>query len=225
MKLLSLLTFSAVVVSARISGRRGQQLKDRRDLLKLPGNQSACDVIHPDRLPKECLCHEPDAYGLVIECVKPFNSSYFNDTIGMKISLDPCNPDGSSLSFDLTEQDHGIDMRVAGIRAGEEKNIPIPGLSIIVPSAGNFGVDVAVLIYGNPDMLSVKVGLNACLAAGPHEFCASAVPGLTKIFPWYVLAGTYSFGHYCNATEAVILDESSEFLLPQVGGERKVATE
>lgn len=214
MKVLSLLLLTVSVASARLSS------SPSRDLLQLPGtNQSACDVIHPERLPKECLCHEPDAFGLVIECVKPFNSTYFNDTIGMKINLDPCDPTGSSLSLDVTERDHGIDMKIAGIKAGEEKNIPIPGLSIIVPSAGHFGVDVAVLIFGNPDMLSVKVGLNACLAAGSHEFCASAVPGLTNIFPWYVLSGTYSFGNYCNTTEAAQLPMIEEV------GKREVAME
>jgi hypothetical protein len=199
---LSLLLFSAAVV---VPGTP----EAHRDLLQLPGNQSACEVIHPDRLPHECICREPDAFGLVIECMKPFSSTYFNDTIGLKITLDPCNPDGSSLSLDVTERDHGIDFTVAGIKAGEENNIPIPGLSIVIPAAGHFGVDVAGLIYGKPDKLSVKVGLNACMAAGQHQFCASSVPGLTNIFPWYVLEGTYSFGNYCIGTTAVTSDEFS----------------
>jgi hypothetical protein len=204
---LSMILLCAALVSARLSAEHQETPEAHRDLLQLRGNQSACEVIHPDRLPDECICREPDAFGLVIECLKPFNSTYFNDTIGLKISLDPCNPDGSSLTIDITERDHGIDLTVAGIKAGEEKNIPIPGLSIVVPTVGHFGVDVAVLIFGNPDNLSVKVGLNACMAAGQHQFCASSVPGLTNILPWYVLKGTYSFGHYCNGTIGVTSDE------------------
>lgn len=45
----------------------------------------------------------------------------------MKIDLDPCNEDGAKLSLDVTEQDHNIDFPIVGIKAGESKNIPIPG--------------------------------------------------------------------------------------------------
>ena len=86
-----------------------------------------CDHIHPDELPEECSCREPGPFSLVIECLKTFNSTYFNDTIGMKIDLDPCNEDGAKLSLDVTEQDHNIDFPIVGIKAGESKNIPIPG--------------------------------------------------------------------------------------------------
>ena len=50
-----------------------------------------------------------------------------NDTIGMKIDLDPCNEEGAKLSLDVTEKEHGIDYTLVGISAGESKNIPIPG--------------------------------------------------------------------------------------------------
>ena len=136
----------------------------------------------------------------MVECLKDFNSTYFNDTIGMKIDLDPCNKDGSRISLDVTEKDHGIDFPIAGIRAGEARNIPIPGLAIAVPGLGHVGVDVAVLITGNPDSLTLKVGLNACIALAQRTVCASSIPGLSSILPWYVLEGTYSFGDICNST-------------------------
>ena len=88
---------------------------------------SMCEHIRPDELPDECICSEPSPYSLVLECVKAFNSTYFNDTIGMKINLDPCNEDGSKMSLDVTEKEHHIDYPIAGLRAGESKNIPIPG--------------------------------------------------------------------------------------------------
>ncbi|CAJ1948623.1 unnamed protein product [Cylindrotheca closterium] len=193
-----IVVLSAITVSARLAPPK------ERELLRLPGtNRSACELIHQEDLPEECTCREPDAYGLVIECLKPFDSLYLNDTIGMKINLDPCNPDGSSLSLDVTEAEHNVDITIVGVKAGEQQNFPIPGLSVIVPTIGHLGVDVAVLIYGNPDRLSVKVGLNACMAAGPqHQYCASGIPGLSRVLPWYVLKGTYAFGDFCNSTNA-----------------------
>jgi len=59
-------------------------------------------------------------------------------------------------------------------------------------------VDLAVYIAGNPDKLIVKVGLNACVAVTDHFVCASSVPGLDRILPWYALKGAYSFGNICN---------------------------
>jgi hypothetical protein len=164
----------------------------------------ACERIHPEDLPAECTCSEPHPLSLVVECLKPFNSTYFNDTIGMKITIDPCDELGSSLSLDITEADHNIKYMVAGIRAGEEENIPIPGLSIIVPTIGHVGVDAAVLILGNVDQLTLKVGLNACAVLRERNICASAIPGLHTILPWWVLSGTYSFGDLCNATRTTV---------------------
>lgn len=165
---------------------------------------SMCAHIHPEELPEECSCREPGKYSLVIECLKTFNSTYFNDTIGMKIDLDPCNEEGAKLSLDVTEKEHDIEYPIAGIRAGESKNIPIPGLAMIVPGIGNVGLDVAVLIAGNPDILHLKVGLNACAQTSTdHQVCASSIPGISKILPWYILKGRYSFGGICgNVTSA-----------------------
>ena len=83
------------------------------------GNTSMCEHIHPDELPEECSCREPGPFSLVIECLKTFNSTFLNDTIGMKIDLDPCNEEGAKLSLDVTEKEHGIDYTLAGIVAGE----------------------------------------------------------------------------------------------------------
>ena len=167
----------------------------------------ACERIHPEDLPDECTCSEPHPLSLVVECLKPFNSMYFNDTIGMRIVLDPCDEQGSSISLDITEADHNIEYMIAGIRAGEEKNIPIPGLSIIVPTIGHVGVDAAVLIMGTVDQLTLKVGLNACAVVRQKTVCASAIPGLHTILPWWVLSGTYHFGDLCNATRTTVEEQ------------------
>jgi hypothetical protein len=166
--------------------------------------KGACERIHPEDLPDECSCSEPHPLSLVIECTKPFDSMYFNDTIGMKIVIDPCDEQGSSMSLDVTEKEHHIDYKIAGLRAGEEKEIPIPGLSVIVPGLGSLGVDAAVLIMGNVDQLTMKVGLNACAVIRHKNICASSIPGLHTILPWWVLYGTYSFGDLCNATKTAV---------------------
>ena len=64
------------------------------------------------------------------------------------------------------------------------RNIPIPGLSIIVPTIGHVGIDVVVVIFGNPDKLTLKIGLNACAELTSHELCASSIPGISNILPW-----------------------------------------
>lgn len=70
---------------------------------------------------------------------------------------------------------------------------------MIVPGIGNVGLDVAVLIAGNPDMLRLKIGLNACAQLSTdHQMCASSIPGVSSILPWYILKGTYSFGDVCS---------------------------
>ena len=160
-----------------------------------------CERIHPENLPPECLCTEPWPYSLVVECVKPFNTTLLNDTIGMKIVLDPCNPDGASLSIDVTERNHGIDYPITGIHAGEEHDYPIPGLAIVVPGLGHVGMDVAVLITGNLDSLTLKIGLDACVALATKTVCASSIPGLNTILPWYVFDDTYKFSDVCDGND------------------------
>jgi len=184
---LSLVAFSAAHVHANFTYR----------------NKTACDVINQHELPPECSCNEPGPYSVMVECEKEFQSKYFNDTIGMKVYVDPCNKLGSRISLDVIEKEHHIEYPITGIRAGESKNVPLPGLSVAVPGIGNVGLDAAILIAGNPDSLILKVGLNACAAMAQKEVCASSIPGLNRVLPWYVLEGTYSFGHICDANSTL----------------------
>jgi hypothetical protein len=217
---------SAIVVEGRLSGKNYGNINDEINadqanitassklntlIQSASSGGSLCDHIRPDELPSECDCREgSERYSLIIECLKTFNSTYFNDTIGMKIDVDPCNKDGSKVSIDVTEKDHNIDYPITGIRAGESKNIPIPGLSMIVPTIGHVGIDAAVLIAGNPDKLTLKIGLNACAQLTSHQLCASSIPGISNILPWYVLSGTYSFGDICESKSKSNINESEE---------------
>merc|ERR1712161_117406 len=68
------------------------------------------------------------------------------------------------------------------------------------PTIGHVGIDAAVLIAGNPDKLTLKIGLNACAQLTSHQLCASSIPGVSNILPWYVLSGSYSFGDICGSS-------------------------
>ena len=57
---------------------------------------------------------------------------------------------------------------------------------------------------------------------GQHEVCASQIPGLNTILPWYVLSGTYSFGDICNTTTTATATTPSNALL--VGEDDTAAT-
>jgi len=158
-----------------------------------------CDRIQP--LPEECACREGSGpHSLVVECLKHFNGTFFNDTIGLKLVVEPCSELGSSVSLDITDVNYNIDYPIEKITAGESKIIPIPGLSIVVPQLGHLGIDAVVYIAGNPDLLILKVGLDACLAVRSKFVCAESLPGLDTAFPWWVMNGTYHFGDMCNST-------------------------
>mmetsp|Transcript_29557 Transcript_29557/g.41908 ORF Transcript_29557/g.41908 Transcript_29557/m.41908 type:complete len:216 (+) Transcript_29557:95-742(+) len=192
---ISVLILLLSVCNARLSEKKST--KTKLGFPKYHQNRTFCEILGD--LPEHCECHEPGTLHVVVECLKPFNSTYFNDTIGMKIDMNPCDPDGSSMSIDVTEMDHNIDLPINQIRAGEEKNLPIPGLSVHVPGIMNLGLDVVVLMSGNLDELTCKVGLNACAGVHNHQICASAIPGLNTVLPWWVLSGTYSFGDICES--------------------------
>lgn len=196
--LLLLLAALASLTEARLTGSISHDIIKR--------DNSMCAIVEPD-LPQECTCTE-DAAGPLsfgVECLKVFNDTMINDTVGIDLTVAPCDKQGSSISLNITEENHGINLQIAGIRAGDEVNLPIPGLSAIVPGIGSIGVDAAIMIFGNPDELTLKVGLNACAMIHTHEVCASAIPGLNMILPWWILKGTYSFGDFCNATSSEVL--------------------
>ena len=75
--------------------------------------KSLCDRLHPEELPQECICRESAGnLHVVVDCIKPFNSTYFNDTIGMSMDIDICNEQGSSVAIDVTEKPLKIETSV-----------------------------------------------------------------------------------------------------------------
>ena len=84
---------------------------------------------------------------------------------------------------------------------------------MIVPTIGHVGIDASILIVGNPDKLTLKIGLNACAQLSSHQLCASSIPGLSNVLPWYVLSGTYTFGDICGRgnVEGADSDATNQF--------------
>ena len=206
--LLLLLAVALAAVEAEPSLLRNNNNKASTATLIASQNSTGCARL--GQLPEECHCHEPGHHQLKIECLKQFSSMVFNDTIGLMIDLDPCNADGSRLNVDLVELNHNIHYTVAGISAGDEEDYPIPGLAVVVPGVGHIGMDLAVMIEGNPDMLRIKLGLDACIALPSHQLCAESIPGLNMILPWYVLSGNYTFSDICEQADTDVEDQQDE---------------
>ena len=174
---------------------------------------SACDYIHPENLPQECSCRQGvGPHSLVVECLKHFDGTLFNDTIGLKLVVEPCDEHGSSVSLDVTDVNHNIDYPIERVVAGERKIFPVPGLSIMVPQLGHAGIDVVVYIAGNPDQLVLQIGLDACLAVRSSFVCAESLPYLDTAFPWWVMNGTYHFGDLCDGTTTASSNNREEIM-------------
>lgn len=203
-----LFLLSAALFSVTPTSEARLQSPDHSLQVTDPAPSSACVVVADD-LPEECSCTEPHAYSVVMECVKVFNSTFLDDTIGLKVVLDPCDPVAARLSIDVTEQNYNIDYPIDQITAGVERNYPIPGMNVHVPYVVNLGLDVDVLVEGNLDALTLKLGLNACAGVSTRQMCAGDIPLLNDILPWWVLDGTYSFGDYCEAQDEMIMMATS----------------
>jgi hypothetical protein len=193
-----------------------------RGFPKQSNHTSFCSRIHPQELSSDCACHDGNAssssegpLSFVVECKRVFDSSVFNDTLAIKLVVAPCDAHGSSISLDIVELNHNLVYKVEGLRAGDEVNLPIPGVSVVVPGVGHVGIDAAVLIAGNPDELTLKVGVNACIAIRDKQVCASDIPGLDRVLPWWILSGTYHFGDICgNSSTALTYDQRQELDTP-----------
>ena len=152
---------------------------------------SLCSIVSGD-LPSSCSCQDQQL-GATLTCSVNMLGV---ETVGVQAVLAPCDST-AHMDLDIYETDLGINYTIAGVSAGEEKDIPIPGLDIDIPVIGNAGVNVAVEFGGNLSELEVKLGLDACIdlpVVGEH--CGSA---LTKELPIWILSGSYDFSSLCSS--------------------------
>lgn len=187
-RLLSLLSAFAILTASSVS--------------KDPDNGSGCDIIDPSRLPESCSCSDSSfsPHSFSITCQQHFNDTWFNDTIGVVATIQPCDTvHGSSITMNVTDVQKHIDFEITEVHAGDHVLLPIPGLAFFIPHLGHAGIDVVVEISGTVDELFLKVGLDACLQIGQkHQICAEQIPYMLDWFPWWILQGNYSFGEYCS---------------------------
>lgn len=166
------------------------------------GIPAVCSDVQP-YLPKECACaagssHESFNISCSVHLVE--STLKLNDTIGVAIEVSPCaNP--SSVSLDILEANHHIDFPITSVQAGDDVQIPIPGLSVAIPKIGSVGVDADVAVDGNPDHLTLKIGLNACGKIDGKAICASQIPLLNKVLPIWLVDHSFSLGSFCNSTK------------------------
>merc|ERR1712151_519286 len=107
----------------------------------------------------------------------------------------------------ITEEAHDIRFQLAAIRAGKEVRVPVPGLSVGVPSGPNAGVQLRVFLNGSPSSLQTLVCLGACAQVGFFWLCGSQ---LTAELPICLLEGRYDFSDFCEETQNITAAGSSK---------------
>jgi len=168
---------------------------------RIANGEGVCEII-ASYLPSFCTCQDKSLGGIAQCQVNMLNL----DTVGLKMDIEPC-ADPAHVNLDVTEADLGIDYPITGLTAGEDEDIPIPGLSINIPVVGDAGVNAVVDLDGNVDQFTMDLGLDACAEVMGYQQCGSK---LTSELPVWVLQGTFSFGDMCEqkmATEVRVGDE------------------
>jgi hypothetical protein len=150
-----------------------------------PGN-GLCSYIE-DYLPSFCSCTDKDLGG-VADCQV---SVLDLDTIGVKADIEPC-AQPFNMDLEITEADMGIDYQIASLTAGEDEDIPVPGLSIGIPFVGSAGINMAVKIDGNLDALTLSLGVDACIS---DVGCGS---DLLSSLPIWLLNTQFDFSDLCE---------------------------
>merc|ERR1712066_618358 len=109
-------------------------------------NQTFCQII--DRhLPASCNCTDVKLGGSVNCKIGIIDA----DRFGLQLDVMPCDKEAAHVDIAVTESTHHVNFTVAGIEAGTEEDIPIPGLAVGIPKIGNAGVVVAVKVQGDLD--------------------------------------------------------------------------
>jgi len=156
---------------------------------------SFCGVLAPD-MPTFCDCTDAP-YGGTLNCtVAIVAAGETLDTVGVILDLQPCALP-MYFSFEVTEETAGVDYMYE-ITAGEQEEIPIPDVSVVIPGLGEAGLFMTVDIEGNIDALKMDIGLDACANAYGYVTCASTIDPAD--FPIWLLEATYDFGDVCAAT-------------------------
>jgi hypothetical protein len=85
--------------------------------------------------------------------------------------------------------------------------LPIPDLSVEIPTYGVEGCVMVVTFEGNADSLTLKIGLDFCLA----DACLSS---FDAAFPVYLIKDTYVFSGVCGTGTAITDNPSTPASAP-----------
>jgi hypothetical protein len=174
-------TFSRTAEIAQLVGSRLNGLKKNGD--------SICDILEP-ALPDFCHCTESSDAGK-LAC----KTSVLDVPLAMTIDVEPCAQPSAFIDFSVSVDGVPWDDKIS---AGEDGNIPIPGLSFSIPGIPiSAGAVLAYSLDGNAAAFKVKLGLDAC-ADVPiiGNECASSVD--SSDFPISLLDDTFDFSDMCN---------------------------
>lgn len=160
-------------------------------------SNNVCGVISGD-LPARCQCTDELGGGGSVDCLLGLLD---HDRIGVQLNILPCSVP-ARVDITVDDSDHGVHFEVAGVKAGQQKDIPIPGLTVGIPGLANAGVFLAVEVDGNAEALYLKIGLNACLQVAFFPVCGSR---LSRQLPLWILKGTYNFSNACQSDAMQIL--------------------
>jgi len=149
---------------------------------------SVCDYLN-SYLPDFCECSDVDL-GAVAKCQVNVMDV---DSVGVKAQFEPC-AQPLTIGLEITEADAGIDYPIAGISAGDDKEIPVPGLSFGLPVIGSADANMAVKVDGNIDAVNIAIGVDACATVLGFKKCGSS---LTSELPIWILNGQFDFSNLC----------------------------
>lgn len=151
-------------------------------------NSQICEDVAP-YLPSECECSDVDM-GFHASCSVNFLEV---DTITVEADVIPCS---SPAHADLVVSDSelGIRHEFAGISAGEQYQLAVPGLSLDVPLVGTVGVVMDVTLNGDISEFDVELAVDACAGVGSEKECGA---DLTSYLPISLLSHEFDFSNLC----------------------------
>lgn len=149
-------------------------------------SKSVCDELV---LSGNCTCDDLPGPVASVKCPV----EVFEQTVYVGMDVEPCR---KPARIDMTVSWESGQYSFTVLSTDDVEEIPIPGLSLYIPGVGDVGMDVAVGFSGNVDELTVKVGLDACVAVLGQRLCGNS---LTHTLPIWIAQGTVSLGDMCDS--------------------------
>jgi hypothetical protein len=162
-------------------------------VLKTPDD--VCDDIR-DNLPDFCSmpsCDFTKKDGVDIKCKIDLSIEAFD----LEAKLNICDEtEGAGISFHIEDEDLKISWDHT-FRAGDDVDIPIPGLSIDVGIA-SAGVDLDAGFTISASAVDITAGINACAEILFGKICGSDLPVIGSVLPINLLDLEFDYQTVCT---------------------------